>query len=363
MWLWLACTPPRTLSHEGYVWQRSWTPEVRASVSEAQPLLSGLRVLVLEGDAHGLVQIAVPPEVLQGEVVAVVRWDGRIQPPDAESLALRMREVADSWKAAGVNVRGVELDCDQPTSGLESYVTLVTELRSRLPSDLLLSITALPTWASSPHLPSLLAAPDEVVLQVHAVDEPSRGLFDPDRAQQAIAAYARWGEPLAVSLPTYGSRVAGQELVADPELVARTVVALRDSPREVRRILWFRVPVPGDQRNWGLGTLGAVMRGEIPQPVLQAELRGGDGLWDLLVHNVSELDAVQLPDLTVTGDCTFADALQGWTLQGFELRGEPGWLRAGEVRPAGWVRCKDLPMVSLSTTGSRRSPPAPPPQR
>jgi hypothetical protein len=366
MWLWLACTPdpPRVLSHEGYLWQRTWTPEVRAAVIEARPLLSALRVLALEGDAQGLVTIPVPPEALEGEVVAVVRWDGRIQLPDAERLSARMWEVASAWRAAGVDVRGVELDCDQPTSGLQSYVELVTELRARLPGDLLLSITALPTWASSPHLPALLAAADEVVVQVHAVDEPSRGLFSPDRALNAVSAYARWGEPLAVALPTYGARVAGQELVADPELVAHTVRELERGPREVGRVLWFRVPVPGDQRNWGLGTLGAVIRGEALEPTLQVQLVGKENLWDLRVHNVGALDAVLLPDLEVTGDCAFADALQGWTLQqqlgGYRLVGQPGWIRAGEVRPAGWVRCEEPPAVTI---GARPPPPADPPRR
>jgi hypothetical protein len=370
MWLrlWLACTQaPRTLSHEGYVWQRSWTPEVRADVIEARPLLSALRVLALEGDGSGLLAVPVDTDaLLEGEVVAVVRWDGRIEPPDAESLSLRMSEVAQGWRASGVRVRGVELDCDQPTSGLEAYAELVSELRARLPEDLQLSITALPTWASSPHLPALLQAPDEVVVQVHAVDQPGLGLFEPGRALRAVSAFAAAGEPLAVALPTYGARIGGEELVADPELVAHTLRELERGPREVGRVLWFRVPVRTDQRNWGLGTLGSVIRGEALQPALQIELRGEVGLWDLHVHNTGALDAVRLPELAVTGDCAFADALQGWQLEqvpgGWRFVGQPGWIRAGEARAAGWVRCAQPPSVTL-TTAPTAPPPAGPPRR
>ena len=50
---------------------------------------------------------------------------------------------------------------------------------------------------------------DEVVLQVHAVDDPRRGLFSPTQAESWVRAFARRiGRPFRVALPAYDVRVS-----------------------------------------------------------------------------------------------------------------------------------------------------------
>ncbi|MDA4569495.1 DUF3142 domain-containing protein, partial [Escherichia coli] len=66
----------------------------------------------------------------------------------------------------------------------------LTALKNRLEPGTPLSITALPTWLNSPDLDALLKVPDESVLQVHAVLNPTQGLFDAKRAQAWISAFA-----------------------------------------------------------------------------------------------------------------------------------------------------------------------------
>ena len=81
---------------------------------------------------------------------------------------------------------GVEIDYDCPTSKLATYARFLAALRSRLAPSTKLSITALPTWMNSGELEGLTRNLDEIVLQVHAVDDPRRGLFDPDQAERWV---------------------------------------------------------------------------------------------------------------------------------------------------------------------------------
>ena len=103
---------------------------------------------------------------------------------------------------------GVEIDYDCPTSKLATYARFLAALRSRLAPSLKLSITALPTWMTSTELEPLTRDLDEIVLQVHAVDDPRRGLFDPDQAERWVREFGRRiHRPFRVALPAYDVRV------------------------------------------------------------------------------------------------------------------------------------------------------------
>ena len=147
-----------------------------------------------------------------------------------------------------------------------------------------LSITALPAWLDSPELPALLSTVDSSVLQVHAVSDPRRGLFDPDQARQWAKAWSRiTSKPFYLALPAYGVALlpgAGgapvvesevpierggkrRELLADPQQLSRLGSELRnDPPAHLAGLIWFRLPLASDRRAWSLTTLGAVARGD-----------------------------------------------------------------------------------------------------
>ena len=51
--------PTSAFSHEAYVWQRRWTPELAQTVADAADVFAAYRVLVGEIDARGAVAVAV----------------------------------------------------------------------------------------------------------------------------------------------------------------------------------------------------------------------------------------------------------------------------------------------------------------
>ena len=88
-----------------------------------------------------------------------------------------------------------------------SYAQFLVRLRAIPDIPRTLSITALPAWLSSPEIDRVIAAADEVVLQVHAVRAPTSGLFDPALARSWIDEFgARTTKPFRVALPDYGAR-------------------------------------------------------------------------------------------------------------------------------------------------------------
>src|SRR5688500_2941090 len=79
-----ARVPPSALPHEGYVWQRAWTDEVRDGVLAASAVFDGLRINAAAVEATGTTIHAVDLQALAATgrpVVAVVRVDAD-QPVD-----------------------------------------------------------------------------------------------------------------------------------------------------------------------------------------------------------------------------------------------------------------------------------------
>ncbi|PMZ64106.1 DUF3142 domain-containing protein, partial [Pseudomonas sp. GW247-3R2A] len=188
----------------------------------------------------------------------------------------------------------------------------LTHLRTALPTALPLSITALPAWLDSPELPALLATVDSSVLQVHAVSDPRRGLFDPEQARKWVNAWSLiTSKPFYLALPAYGVALlpgasgapvvesevpvgrAGQrrELLADPLQLSALAAELRaDPPAHLTGLIWFRLPLAGDRRAWSLNTLRAVARGDSLNSRLSLKLIAQDDLYDISVSNQGNLD-------------------------------------------------------------------------
>jgi hypothetical protein len=353
----LACTregppPSRPLVHEAYVWQRAWSPELGQSLLEAPAELGALRVLARErsGPARTPVDVAVDVEALARsgrEVVAVMRVDGTA-PLDGLSLQ-EVAVHARAWRARGVRVRGIELDHDCATAALASYADWLARERAALGEGLALSITALPTWVSSPTLPRLASLPDSLVLQVHAVRAPT--LFTPEEAQGFTQAWSRaTGRPFFVALPTYRVRLRdGTRLSTQPQEVARFLALLRERPMEgVAGIVWFRLGHPGDPESWSLPTLTAVVRGEPLTPRLLPRLvDAGGGTLDILLENTGRVDADAPARLSLSGNLEVLDGVGGYTAQGTSLVARtPPRLRVGERRVVGFVRGTEVTLAA-----------------
>ncbi len=370
-----------SLEHQAYVWQRVWTPAVIDAVHAAPADFSALRVLVVEMRSDGELQPINPALAALAQtglpVTAVVRIDGQLAPASSAVLLPILTSLQQQFRNAGIGLRGIEIDHDCASARLPQYAILLAELRQKLPLELRLSITALPTWLQTRDLETVLAPVDEAVLQVHAVQNPNRGLFSRTQAATWIAAFAaRSNKPFRIALPAYGSRVdwdengrvvavtsetsasrAGseqRELRADPREVAALLQALqRDPPPHLAGIVWFRLPTVDDQRAWRTSTLHAVIAGQPLRADVRAQLslREAPGLYDVLLENHGNLDADLPASIRVAASGCQADGLNGYVLTDEEtLPAEKDlrWqlqksarLAAGQQRIIGWLRCAD----------------------
>jgi hypothetical protein len=363
---------PAPLPNDAYVWQRAWTPALVSALHDSDDIVATWHVLGAEMDAAGRWADTAPDyaalAAVRQPVVLVLRLDGRADRLDADTVAARLRDRLGAWRTAGVHVAGVEIDYDCATARLPAYTAFLARLRQGL--DLLLAITALPTWLQSPALDALLAVPDSSILQVHAVLDPAMGLFNPRRAAAWAEDYARHTQrPWRVALPSYGTRVAwddtgriiaveserpalapaarAAELLAQPQVLADFSADLRRRPPAgLAGLVWFRLPTDNDQRAWSTATWRAVLTRQPLHADLTLTPVGTGPTRDLLLVNQGNADAALPGIIRIAGDCAAADGINGYALErdntGFYLRStQDGLLRAHFQRNIGWLRCND----------------------
>jgi hypothetical protein len=364
--------PP--LDQQLYVWQRQWTPAHEAALRNSHADFSTLRVLALQAfPQDGWKRARIDSALLKQDarpLIAVIRLDGQLKALDQDEIIAQVRQVLDDWQTQGLTVTGVEIDHDAGNARLPVYRSFLTQLKAALPASLPLSITALPAWLDSPDLPDLLATVDSSVLQVHAVSDPRRGLFDVDQARQWAKAWGRVTQkPFYLALPAYGVALLPgadgapvvesevpiehggerRELLADPLQLSTLALDLRnDPPPHLAGLIWFRLPLAGDRRAWSLTTLGAVARGDALDSRLNLQLSEQGGLYDIAVSNQGNLDNAWPERLTLAvRGCDGADALAGYALQQSPdlltfTRLRDGRIAAGGQRAIGWARCTHI---------------------
>ncbi|MDF9904230.1 UNVERIFIED_ORG: hypothetical protein OKW15_002186 [Pseudomonas reinekei] len=364
--------PP--LDQQLYVWQRQWTPAHDAALRDSRADFSTLRVLALQAFPNaGWSRARIDPVLLRRDgrpVIAVVRLDGQLKALDQEEVTAQIRQIISDWQGQGLNLAGVEIDHDAGNARLPSYREFLAHLREALPTSLRLSITALPSWLDSRELPALLSTVDSSVLQVHAVSDPRRGLFDADQARQWAEAWSRvTTKPFYLALPAYGVALLPsaegapvvesevtlereglrRELLADPQSLRTLGTQLRaDPPEHLAGLIWFRLPLANDRRAWSLTTLRAVARADVLDSQLTLQLSADNGLYDIGISNQGNLDSAWPERLTLAvSGCDGADALAGYALQQRPdlltfTRLRDGRIPAGGQRAIGWARCAHI---------------------
>jgi hypothetical protein len=379
--------PTAPLPQRAYVWQRQWTPAVADAARQAAGKLDGLVIFGAEVSWEGK-----NPKVLQ----TTIDWSSLRNIGKPVGLALRIApypgpydDVAITGKLAAtasslmerarqeqvvVNEFQVDFDCAQKK--LNGYALWLPDLRSAV-KPVPLVITTLPSWLDEPEFPKLLDQTDGYVLQVHSImpqkATPQTLICDPDRARAWVQKASRLKRPFTVALSTYSglagydgngrfvglaldgvqpSWPAGTRIMqfrSDAADIAALVREWQDHRRpHLREIIWYRLPVATDQRNWRWRTFAAVVEGRPPVQRLTV-LAEGDNPRDLALLNDGESEE-DLADVTVVGAWSgpgpvAVEALPGWTVSQqpgravFRLRNslvEP--LPPGGRRGIGWVR-------------------------
>lgn len=388
-----ACAPERAsgpLPQEAYVWQRAWTPAVRQAVGKASDFQT-LVVLAAEVDLSTRPARVARPGVawddLKGRPVGLALRIGRFQgwgggtgrfaddPETVRLLADLAWELAARARSHALDLREIQLDYDCPESKLADYPVLVDAVKQRV-APVPVTITALPSWLRHERVFRKLArAANGFVLQVHSLQVPAQpgspfALVDPGAARRAVEDAAGAGRLFRVALPTYGYGVVRDkegdllgvvaegasgsglpEVVSDPKSMAGLVRDwTRDRPRELAGLIWYRLPVDGDTRNWPPATLRAVMAGRAPRSELRTEIQNlRPGLAEILLVNRGETALPWPSPLHIRwGSDTLiaADAIAGYRLlrtgpREARLERLPDAVRAlrpGERRIVAWLR-------------------------
>lgn len=364
-----ACSPP-PLEHDAYVWQRNWEPALTEALQQAAPQIKNWHVLAAEaapGEPLRITPVNWPAlDVTHRPVIMVIRIDGQLSLQSQPELQQQIMALWRGWRGHHLLI-ALEIDHDCASSHLADYARFLAGLRKALGEVPWLSITTLPAWLNAPGLNQVLIPVDEAVLQVHAVQNPQHGLFDPDQARRWIVAFSGHHKPFRVALPTYGSRIAydanGQiediaseapathagisqdEWIAAPPEVESLLLDLQNNPvANLHGVVWFRLPTRKDQRAWSMHTWFAVIHGASLTPRLTVHLEPETeaGLYHLILSNIGEYDAM-LP-ASIWAPCPLGDALDGYSAgpsnNGYRFaRNRQGLLHPGQHRLIGWLRC------------------------
>ncbi|MCL4693678.1 MAG: DUF3142 domain-containing protein [Candidatus Hydrogenedentes bacterium] len=324
---------PRPLPHAYYVWQMQWTDSVRDAVARAAPEADRLMVLLGEVSAvdGALAFTPARPDwqslardraqtalVLRAGVSLGPFLNGTGLDGAADYLFGILDGARNAARDAGVEVVGVQLDYDCPTSKLGDYRRLLEAMQSRLP-DVDLSITVLPTWIKRWEFGDLVDGLSYYVLQVHSLEPPTTVdqpivLCDTSRIPGYLRRAAWVGVPFYLALPTYGYRVVFDEsgaftalsaegpapaanathqvrlVMPDPAEIAAVVRSVEAAPpRGCRGFAWFRLPNLGDELNWSWTTLEAVREGRVPRTAFDVEIRNlSPALYEAWITNTGE---------------------------------------------------------------------------
>ena len=375
------------LTQRGYLWQREWNPQVLDGAREADRQLDGVVLLggemVWDGGKPTLIKAGIPWKSLSSLqhapaiALRIAPFPGPFVRDNAAAhlIVATAKSLLDEARQHGVELAEFQLDFDCAQKKLAGYGIWLRELRAAI-QPMRFVITTLPVWLGEPGFPVLLREVDGYVLQVHSVSTSGAGrdnrLCDPALARRWVRAAAKLGRPFSIALPTYrcvagfdpvGKPVgvamdAGQpswpaqtrmlEFGADADEIADLVKEWQENrPAGLQELLWYRVPVSTDSRNWGWPTLAAVMQGRRPVQRYEVHLDGGNPV-DLALENTGESDEPfdRFVRVTWSGPAPVAsDALAGWTIHmesgSLTFTPQPDArlrLAPGARRGIGWLR-------------------------
>lgn len=385
---------PVRLSQRGYLWQRDWTPAVADAMREAGKHLDGVVVLGAEVLWNGKTPQAIKATISWPELKAspepcalalrIAPYPGPFSEDDEQVRAIAgvAKSLLDEARNNGVTLSEFQIDFDCAQDKLDGYRAWLRTL-AKVAHPTRLVITTLPAWLDEPGFPALVKETDGYILQVHSV--PTRAesgrtaLCDPILARKWVTKASDLGMPFSVALPTYwclagydpggklfgvamdsvqpswppGTRTLEFGTNAD-ELAALVREWDISRPPGMQGLLWYRLPVVTDLRNWRWPTLLAVMAGRGPSHRMKV-IREGDAPVDFTLVNSGEADEPLNCDMVVRwsdSKLLTLDALPGWTVSPDEGKAvfttNPDYrlrLLPGEKVGIGWIRFEKEPVL------------------
>lgn len=374
------------LPQQAYVWQRDWTPAVNAAVSRAAPHVNGLVVLGAQISwKQGKPRVFLPDIDWKAlhEAETPIGIGLRIDPLQGSTMGdeavSRLIEVSRSLiakaKECGIEGSEFQVDYDCPQKKLADYRVWLGKVRAALKPTRFV-ITTLPAWLDEPEFAKMIAEVDSYVLQVHSVTTREEGervaLCDPARANRWVAKAGALGRPFVVSLPTYSALVGYdaqgkslgmaldgvqpawprgtkvREFYSDAdEILGLARTWKLKHPASMSGLIFYRLPVDTDVRNWRWSTFAAVLRGDTARHELRVTAHGENPV-DMTLLNTGEVDEnITLPVIVTwkDGSLIASDALPGWTCEvsSNSARFVPSTsptlrLPPGHERGIGWLR-------------------------
>ena len=389
-----AQTPSDPLKQRGYLWQRDWTPAVVDALSEAKQHTDGVVLLGAEilwdGKTPHPIMATIPWDKLAAADIPcslglrIAPYPGPFAEDDEQVRAIAgiAQSLLDAAHAHRITLTEFQIDFDCAQGKLAGYhAWLRTLARTIHPTRLV--ITTLPSWLDEPEFPALVRDVDGYVLQVHSVptmqETGHAALCDTTLARKWVAHASRLGIPFSVALPTYwclagydpkgklisvamdsvppawppGTHVL--EFATNADDLAQLVHEWQtDRPVGLQEILWYRLPVATDLRNWRWPTLLAVMAGRKPNHHLQL-VQEASGPIDFSMVNIGEADERLDCDVVVqwaNSKIVAVDSLPGWTNSQdagkvvFSTTHEDGLrLSPGAKISIGWIRFENAPVL------------------
>lgn len=387
---------------DAYVWQRLWTREVATAVRQARGRVAQLTVLAAEVDLAGYKPRLIRPQL---DFAAIAGFSGpcslafRIGPfsgpfgeGDARTgqIAEWISETLASVRSGGWEPEELQIDFDAATSKLAGYRDWLAVF-GKVVAPLPISFTALPDWLNSPILREMAELAGRYVLQVHAVEraraqDTAASLVDVQQARRWVEHAGEMGVPFHVALPTYrsvagfnpegkiigidsegpgrswpeGTRVVTYSSPA-PELAQLIRDWAADRPAALSGVIWYRLPVTGESRNWTWATLAPVMSGVAPAERLEIARAGVNPL-DLCLLNAGEAEMAWPEVIRCRASPASGGILAGDALGGYQLEFDPSapnevvfrknfrnadcFLPPGGKKPLGWLRFHNATTVS-----------------
>ncbi len=316
-----------SLTQSFYIWQYEWSAPVTEAVARTAALQPDA-LYVVAGEIGGAAEPQPDWNVLaeaRTPVVPVVRVyanASHLLEKDPSRLLNELTAlfcgITQRTLNAGVQVRELQLDLDCPQRLLTNYATLLKAIKPRL-AGFSLSITALPCQVTDLSFRTVIETADSYILQVHSVAFPENirnrtSIVDLSVADEAIAAADRLARPYHLALPTYACRLVFDNATGkclgllqpfspypDPgdrtiRVVAPDIETVRLIHRQAgqseycRGIVWFRMPVEGDDSCWDLSTLAAIHEDKSVITELNAYWhRAADGNLELIIENHANL--------------------------------------------------------------------------